>query len=79
MIKKRYKDTLKSKWTRDLLSFEIFFNLADRECEAFDPMKFYDSEKYIEKLVKMGRLFLKKRKREKRLKTNYVNFKLLRW
>ena len=37
------------------------------------------SEKYIEKLVKMGKLFLKKQKREKRLKINYVNFKLLRW
>ena len=77
--KKRYKDTLKSKWTHDLLDFEIFVNLADRECEEFDPTKFYDSEKYIEKLVKMGKLFLKKQKREKRLKSNYVNFKLLRW
>ena len=70
---------MKSKWTRDLLDFEIFVNLADRECEEFDPTKFYDSEKYIEKLVKMGRLFLKRRKREKRLKNIYVNFKMLRW
>ena len=70
---------MKSKWTRDLLDFEIFVNLADRECEEFDPTKFYDSEKYIEKLVKMGRLFLKRRKREKRLKNIYVNFKMLHW
>ena len=70
---------MKSKWTHDLLDFEIFVNLADRECEEFDPTKFYDSEKYIEKLVKMGKLFLKKQKREKRLKSNYGNFKLLRW
>ena len=32
MIKK-ILDTLKSKWTSDLLDFELFVNLADRECE----------------------------------------------
>ena len=76
--KKRYKDTLKSKWTHDLLDFEIFFNLADENVKNLIQRNFM-SEKYIEKLVKMGKLFLKKQKREKRLKSNYVNFKLLRW
>ena len=46
--KKRYTDTLKSKWTHDLLDFEIFFNLADRECEEFDPTKFYEWKVYRE-------------------------------
>ena len=63
MIKK-ILDTLKSKWTSDLLDFELFVNLADREYEEFDPTKLYDSEKYIEKLVKVGKL-LKKSEREK--------------
>ena len=59
MIKK-ILDTLKSKWTSDLLDFELFVNLADRECEEFDPTKFYVSEKYIEKLVKVCKLLKKK-------------------
>ena len=42
MIKK-ILDPLRSKWSSDLLDFEIFVNLADRECEEFDPTKFYDS------------------------------------
>ena len=42
---------------------EIF---VDRECEEFDPTKLYDSEKYVEKLVKVGRLFLKNSKKEKK-------------
>ena len=54
MIKKKILDTLKRNWTIDLLDFEIFVNLPDRECEEFDPTKYYDSEKYIEKLVKVG-------------------------
>ena len=55
MTKKKILDTLKSKWMS-----ENFVNLAERECEEFDPTKFYDSEKYMEKLVKVGQLFKKK-------------------
>ena len=60
MTKKKILDTLKSKWMSDLLDSENFVNLAERECEEFDPTKFYDSEKYMEKLVKVGQLFKKK-------------------
>ena len=55
MTKKKILDTLKSKWMS-----ENSVNLAERECEEFDPTKFYDSEKYMEKLVKVGQLFKKK-------------------
>ena len=53
MTKNEILDTLKTKWTSDLLDFELFVNLAD-------------SEKYVEKLVKVGRLFLKNSKKEKK-------------
>ena len=39
--------------------FVRLWDLADRECEEFDPKKFYDSERYMEKLVKVGKLFKK--------------------
>ena len=71
--KKRIIDTLKSKWISDLLDSENFVNLADRECEEFDPTKFYDSEKYMEKLVKVGQLFKKNSKKGKKdLLSRYV-------
>ena len=64
--KKKILDTLKSKWTSGLLYFEIFVNLTDRECGEFDPTKFYNSEKYIVKLVKVGKLFKKTAKKRKK-------------
>ena len=42
-----------------MLYFVLFFVL-------FDPTKFYDSEKYIEKLVKMGKLLKKNSEKEKK-------------
>ena len=65
MIKK-ILDTLKSKWTSDLLDFALFVNLADREYKEFDPTKFYVSQKYIEKLVKVGKLLKKKQRKRKK-------------
>ena len=53
-------EALEKKWTCDIPDFTFFVKNLDELCDDFDPMRYSDSEMYIEKLVRMAKQLKKK-------------------
>ena len=59
-------EALEKKWTCDIPDFTFFVKKLDELCDDFDPIRYSDSEMYIEKLVRMAKQLKKKINKSKK-------------
>ena len=59
-------EALKKKWTCDIPDFTFFVKKRDELCDDFDPMRYSNSEMYIEQLVRMAKQLKKKINKSKK-------------
>ena len=79
-FKSQLIDVLKQKWTSHLPDFDFMIQKFNDKCNDFISTMFFDSELYMERLVRLAKeLKIKNIKRQKQHKKSYPKVKPLHW